>query len=124
MKDVINDKIIEKAVKEINDYYDYEYPNSRYGYMLAETFSTKGIVKPNDLYALVSRLQGLGLIQIKGDDLSIVRLDACKTYLLLRQKEKSESKKTRRISIIALIVSAFTFLSNFIFNLLNILLKQ
>lgn len=94
---------IEKAVTVINDYYD-----SNNLYMFPRELVSNGTITNDNLMPLISRLEGLGLIQLVPNqygDKYIKRLDACKSFLLTRAELRADIEKANKRSTAALIVS-------------------
>lgn len=99
---------IEKAVKVINDYYD-----SNSSYMFPNELVSNGTITNDNLKPLLSRLEGLGLIQLVPNnfgDKYIKRLDACKSFLLIRSEMRKDVDRADRRSKTAITVSIFALI--------------
>lgn len=118
-------KKIEKAVMEINMYYD-KYPTGRY--IDKKYLVVKGIVGNDEIDAFISRLVGLGLIEYSRnnnyDQLAITRLPKCMAYFEKKNDAASQVAFAKRTSIISIIISGLSFIVVFLnFVLQNFVTK-
>lgn len=108
-------KKIDKAVLEINMYYD-THPA---GHCIDKRYLVdKGIVRDDEIDAFISRLVSLGLIDYsknnKYDILVITRLPACVAYFEKKNDVAHQAAFAKVTSIISLIISLLSFVTVFL----------
>lgn len=110
----ISGKMIKDAVRVINDYYN----SAERGEISTEYLVIMGVCKQEELSALISKLEGLELIECYHKptipDVLIKRRDKCKIYLEMDSKEHKESRRAFILSVISILIAACSLVSSLI----------